>query len=469
MGAACCVASKEKDKTTQSGSPSEILHRNIRCSPTWSFRWDHRRRVAGEDTSTHWLSDGISQNDGTEDKTDSANKSEDGIQLQNNQRHGEQKSPICEGTAGHARTYAPDTKIMENEKDSGWKRIKSVYPDMYLVVFSKTEDQSNSRNVSMDVSMEQGKASEESPIVSCSHPSKPSFPMPSTSFQVSPISSQSHFPPASSTLPRCPCHSPGNQLLQQVSPGRIPGLKSPSSLSASEERSVLPSWGNESGRFSRAGSSDGWSIPGFSELMGTSYGGRWSFDSESFCFDDEKLPTSSSQISNSPVDLHTCGVCSKLLTERSSWSTQKIIASNELSVVAVLICGHVYHAECLESLTPEINKYDPTCPVCTFGEKQTLKMSEKALNAKMDLKAKNKKSMNRVVDSGTDDDSCVFDDLKGRGNQGKGLHFRSSGRNTFGKPFLRHFSFGSRSSKTKSFSNHPARKKGFFRAKSNKD
>lgn len=103
MGAACCVASKDKHKTIQSGSTTEILQRNIRHSPTWSFRWDHRRRVAGEDTSINWLSDGVSQNDGTEDKNDSANKPEDGITMQNNQRHVEQKLPISEGTSGHAR------------------------------------------------------------------------------------------------------------------------------------------------------------------------------------------------------------------------------------------------------------------------------------------------------------------------------------------------------------------------------
>lgn len=229
-------------------------------------------------------------------------------------------------------------------------------------------------------------------------------------------------------------------------------------------------WTNESRRCSRGGSSDGWSIPGFSGPMGTtSHGGRWSFDSESFGFDDEKFARTSSQFSTSLTDLHTCGVCSKLLTERSSWSAQKIIASNELSVVAVLVCGHVYHAECLESMTPEISKYDPTCPVCTLGEKQTLKLSEKALRARMDLKARNKRSMNRVVDSGIDDDSIVFDHFKGGGNQGKvsGMRLNSSGKSSSGKPFLRHFSFGSKSRKDSS-DNPPARKKGSFWSKSSK-
>lgn len=38
--------------------------------------------------------------------------------------------------------------------------------------------------------------------------------------------------------------------------------------------------------------------------------------------------------------------------------------SCELSAVAVLVCGHVYHANCLEQRTPFEELHDPTCPVC---------------------------------------------------------------------------------------------------------
>lgn len=227
---------------------------------------------------------------------------------------------------------------------------------------------------------------------------------------------------------------------------------------------MFPTWSNESGMRSHGGSSDGWSIPGFSEMTGTPHRDRWSFDSESFSFNRERLARSRSWLSaSSPVDLQACGVCSKLLTERS-WR------SNNLSVVAVLICGHVYHAECLESMTHDINKYDPACPVCTFGEKQAMKLAEKALKAEMDVKARNKKSKNRVVDSDIDDDSVVSDHLKGRGLKGKGprTDSSSSGKSSFGKPFLRrHFTFGSKGSRSM-LDNHPTRKKGFFWAKSSK-
>ncbi|GFZ14445.1 RING/U-box superfamily protein [Actinidia rufa] len=112
----------------------------------------------------------------------------------------------------------------------------------------------------------------------------------------------------------------GHQLLRQVFDSWILGHKS-QNLSIYEETSFpFSGWNNESTGGSNRGSSYGWSIPAFSELMAT--------------------------------------------PRRESY---KIISTNELVVVAILICGHVYHAECLESMTPEINKYDPACPVCTFG------------------------------------------------------------------------------------------------------
>ncbi|KAG5018090.1 hypothetical protein GmHk_06G014795 [Glycine max] len=435
MGAACCVAAR--DKTIQSGSTSDNLHRNVRCSPTWSFRWDHRGRVAGEDTSINWFSDGISRNDGSENKNESTYMSEDGSPLQNDQRKRCQKPSISQVTAAHRR--------------------------------NSTSDQSFSRTVSTDVSVEQVNRLAESSIVSCPSPTKPSLP--STSLSASPLSSPCHIPPSSSAPLRWPCHSPGHHLSRQASDSRIPAVKSPSSFSLSEERAVFSSWSNEVGMHSHGGSSDGWSIPGFSELMGTPHRERWSFDSESFGFNRERLARPSSWFSASQVDLQSCGICSKLLAEKSSWSTQKIIASNDLSVVAVLICGHVYHAECLEIMTPDINKYDPACPVCTFGEKQTMKLSEKALKAEMDLKARINKSKNRVVDSDIDDDSVVFHHFKGRGLKGKSPRIDSSsnGRSSYGKPFLRrHFSFGSKGSRS-TLDNHPTRKKGFFWAKSSKE
>ena len=105
MGAACCVAAR--DKTIQHGSNGEVAHR-FRHSPTWSFRWDNRVGVAGEETSTGWPSDVASRNDTLEAKsaTDvSAHVSDGGSSLESYQMMGAQgKSPPNQGTSKNLRT-----------------------------------------------------------------------------------------------------------------------------------------------------------------------------------------------------------------------------------------------------------------------------------------------------------------------------------------------------------------------------
>ncbi|XP_052194324.1 uncharacterized protein LOC127802523 [Diospyros lotus] len=438
MGAACCVAAR--DRTITNGPSSEVLQRNVRYSPSWSFRWDNRGRVAGEDTSLNWLSDGISRNDGLDSKSgrtvQTTYASEEGSPLDSSRTLTWQKSPVSEGNAGSLVLHSPE--------------------------------QPNSGNFSTEV-----KASTESLAASDPSPAKLSPSVHSiSSLSASPLSSKSHLLPANSVPSRWSYCSPRHQMFRQVSDSRITGHKSPN-FSISEETSYLhPGWSNESTRGSNGGSSDSWSIPALSELMASSHQGSWSFDSESLAFNREKMTRSSSRLSSSQsIDVQTCGVCSKLLTEKSSWATQKIIATNELAVVAVLICGHVYHAECLENMTPEVNKYDPDCPVCTFGEKQVLKSSEKALRAEMDSKARNKRSRNRIVNSNFNDVSVVFDHQKSGRLEGKGPKTISSSsvKNSFGKPFLRrHFSFGSRGTTRSLLENHSTRKKGFFWSKSSK-
>lgn len=46
MGSACCVAAR--NPTLPNRSRNGESHRQARYSPSWSFRWDNYRRVAGE-------------------------------------------------------------------------------------------------------------------------------------------------------------------------------------------------------------------------------------------------------------------------------------------------------------------------------------------------------------------------------------------------------------------------------------
>ncbi|KAL3532276.1 hypothetical protein ACH5RR_005797 [Cinchona calisaya] len=58
-----------------------------------------------------------------------------------------------------------------------------------------------------------------------------------------------------------------------------------------------------------------------------------------------------------------CGICERLLRKKP-FISGGIGSSSDLSVVAVLVCGHVYHADCLEQRTCQEAQMDPPCPTC---------------------------------------------------------------------------------------------------------
>ncbi|XP_057538545.1 uncharacterized protein LOC130815996 isoform X2 [Amaranthus tricolor] len=65
----------------------------------------------------------------------------------------------------------------------------------------------------------------------------------------------------------------------------------------------------------------------------------------------------------------TCGVCQKLL-KRKPHNFGSTLASEELSIAAVLVCGHIFHADCLEQRTQVEDKRDPPCPICSGFDPQ---------------------------------------------------------------------------------------------------
>ncbi|KAA8528678.1 hypothetical protein F0562_036033 [Nyssa sinensis] len=439
MGSACCVAAR--DRTLPNRSGGENLHRNIMYSPSWSFRWDSRRRVAGKiENSSYRPSHEISRVSSMEMKgelsLDGGNFSGGGSPLENFGTPMSQKSPVHEGQGANAITPPSDLSMAGHDN---------------------TEVQSSTQSPEIVESY--------APVLSFSVLSSSSFSTPSAN----PLPSQTQSLPDNSTQSRQTAHhSPGQQLLRQVSDSRILGLKSPNNNLVSEGRPsfVLSTCSNDFTIGSQGGSSDHWSMHSCSELVASSQRERWSFDGECLGSGRGKISESSNRFSYSPsIDLQTCGACSKLLIERSSWSSQKIISNNELSVVAVLVCGHVYHAECLETMTAEDDRYDPSCPVCTVGQKQMLKISRKALKAEAELKSRSGKiSRNRVVDSYFNAGLDALDRRKNTEREGKfpKLEPSSSARSSFAKPFLRrHFSLGSKWSRSLS-ENDSSRKKGFW-------
>lgn len=107
MGSACCVAARER--THPNGTRGENLRRNVVYSPSWSFQWDNRGRVAGEiETPSYQVSNGISRNASMELKgplgSERGNFSDMGSPLENFGSPISQKSTVHGGTVPHLMT-----------------------------------------------------------------------------------------------------------------------------------------------------------------------------------------------------------------------------------------------------------------------------------------------------------------------------------------------------------------------------
>ncbi|XP_044499219.1 uncharacterized protein LOC123220724 isoform X2 [Mangifera indica] len=98
---------------------------------------------------------------------------------------------------------------------------------------------------------------------------------------------------------------------------------------------------------------------------------RWSnASSYDFGFDGERLDISEhieGENLRSPIGHvvnQKCGVCGKLLCQKSPWSSHRIMRDGDMPTAGVLPCCHVFHAECLEQLTPKTQIHEPPCPLC---------------------------------------------------------------------------------------------------------
>lgn len=74
--------------------------------------------------------------------------------------------------------------------------------------------------------------------------------------------------------------------------------------------------------------------------------------------------------SRSPADCFRCGLCERFLSQRSPWSSRRIVKSGDMPVAGVLSCRHFFHAECLEQTTPKARRNDPPCPICVKIEEE---------------------------------------------------------------------------------------------------
>ncbi|KAL3688411.1 hypothetical protein R1sor_014720 [Riccia sorocarpa] len=184
-------------------------------------------------------------------------------------------------------------------------------------------------------------------------------------------------------------------LTRQTSDSRLHGVGSSRSVEGRQDGRHSFRWSGSSGGESSVGSlggaSDWWSMQTFSELVASSRRERLRWTSASSPSDFgwgtcresldrgllamDRIRAGSAQASTaSPrAEAQACGVCSRLLAQRSPWSSYRMVGSADCTVVGVLVCGHVYHAECLEQATPEAKRQDPPCPRCGAAEKAARK------------------------------------------------------------------------------------------------
>ncbi|CAI9096574.1 OLC1v1032755C1 [Oldenlandia corymbosa var. corymbosa] len=84
----------------------------------------------------------------------------------------------------------------------------------------------------------------------------------------------------------------------------------------------------------------------------------------------EPLEVDCSNKARNQSDSFRCGLCERLLSQRSPWSSRRIVRSGDMPVAGVLSCRHVFHAECLDQTTPKAHKSDPPCPICAKIEEE---------------------------------------------------------------------------------------------------
>ncbi|KAL9258373.1 hypothetical protein AKJ16_DCAP17461 [Drosera capensis] len=251
MGASCCVSAR--DRTVQYGTRNENLRRNVRHSPSWSFRWDNRVRVVEEENSVGWLSDSVGRNDALGRKAStgvSAHASDGGSSLKTYITGPWGKSPVNEAMTRSLGTSASGEFISTK-------------------LSMKGKESAGSPQVSLPASLKL------SPSAHSTH-----------SGLTSPISSsQNHWRPPASIPSGWAYRSARHELLQGRSDSQISVRNSPTMSSFSEERQVshsLTAGSNESFAHSVRRSSDGWSLLAFSELLSTSQRDMQSVSSESW-------------------------------------------------------------------------------------------------------------------------------------------------------------------------------------------
>ncbi|XP_044477109.1 uncharacterized protein LOC123204491 [Mangifera indica] len=186
-------------------------------------------------------------------------------------------------------------------------------------------------------------------------------------------------------------------------------------------------------------------------------GFRWSSASSyDFGFDGERFDISEHidvESLRSPIGHavdQKCGVCGKQLCQKSPWSSHRIMSGGDMPTAGVLPCGHVFHAECLEQLTPKTQIHEPPCPLCL----KTIRPLEDSSSVSEPLHmALRSVQLSRGIviseDQRNHSNSENSDHIDNRLR--RALQEHDSGSSSFKNRLKRHFPFKGKASSTKVF------------------
>ncbi|KAJ4769192.1 RING/U-box superfamily protein [Rhynchospora pubera] len=325
MGASCCKVSK--DKSLASGAQMESF-RNVRHSPQWGFRWDNRTHIEDiMDTPSPASQPDIADFNGSEMKR---------MPTPDRSVPSSDSSPSGQDKASRSSTSnSYHEELSASSKKNTTQPCKPTLPST-LSSSGKTRSQKFAKTSSGKSPLSRNKSSSGS------------------------VSSD-----VTSTSTRSPSASKSRSLPYDTA--------STSSKSPLFQISRQQSGNSQSHPASFDHDTNHWTFHTFTELVASSQKEKTSFGSEKFNFiraDSRRSNSEASQTSMGPI----CNICMKPLKERSPHGMQKLYSTNELAAAAVLDCGHVFHADCLEKLTSDVDRYDPECPRCACGDKDLNKL-----------------------------------------------------------------------------------------------
>ncbi|XP_002525459.2 uncharacterized protein LOC8276539 [Ricinus communis] len=140
-----------------------------------------------------------------------------------------------------------------------------------------------------------------------------------------------------------------------------------------------------------------------------------------------------------------CGVCGKLLWQKSPWSSHRIMRGGDMPIAGVLPCSHVFHAECLEQVTPKTQIHDPPCPLCfrTIGAiEESASVSEPLQVALRSMRGSRGVVISEAQGSHTHNEASTHMKNRLRKNWLRAVPQRNYNGSSLTNRLKRHFTFG---------------------------